>query len=94
MTTDTLCVSEQVPNGELTAEQLRYLGDAIAPFGEGGCADITTRANIQLRGMTLAEADHIFEGLQRVGLSSVMSGAAHAPPRGLCLTAPLNAVTC
>ena len=39
----------QVPNGELTAEQLRFLGDSIAPYGEDGCADITTRANIQVR---------------------------------------------
>ena len=64
----------QVPNGELNAQQLRFLGDAIAPFGEAGCGDITTRANVQLRGMTLAEADQIFAGLQRVGLSSVQTG--------------------
>jgi len=53
----------QVPNGELSAKQLRWLGDAIASFKElpeGGCGDITTRGNIQLRGMTLAESDKIF----------------------------------
>lgn len=49
-----------MPNGELSAKQLRFLGDQIANL-EGGCGDITTRANIQLRGMTLAEADKIFE---------------------------------
>ena len=49
-----------MPNGELSAKQLRWLGDAIASL-DGGCGDITTRANIQLRGMTLAEADKIFE---------------------------------
>lgn len=38
-----------MPNGELTSEQLRFLGDCIAPYGEDGCADITTRANIQAR---------------------------------------------
>lgn len=65
----------QLPNGEVTSEQLRFMGDTIAPFGGEGCADITTRANLQLRGMTLAEADVIFSGLQSVGLSSVMSGA-------------------
>jgi len=64
----------KVPNGELNAEQLRFLGDAIKPFGDDGCADITTRSNIQLRGMTLAEADQIFLGLQKVGLSSVSAG--------------------
>ncbi len=41
------------------------------------CGDITTRANVQLRGLTLAEADQIFAGLQRVGLSSVQTGACH-----------------
>ena len=51
-----------MPNGELSAKQLRWLGDAIAGL-DGGCGDITTRANIQLRGMTLAEADKIFEVL-------------------------------
>jgi len=65
----------QVPNGELDTKQLRFLGDAIAPFGDAGCGDITTRANVQLRGLTLAEADQIFAGLQRVGLSSVQTGA-------------------
>lgn len=60
----------QVPNGELTSAQLRALGDQIKPLGEKGCADITTRANIQLRGMTLAEADKVFQvnaaGAQRI----------------------------
>ena len=50
----------QVPNGELSASQLRWLGDSIANLEGDGCGDITTRANIQLRGMTLAEADKIF----------------------------------
>ena len=68
----------QVPNGELTVQQLRFLGNAIAPFGDAGCGDITTRANVQLRGLTLAEADQIFAGLQRVGLSSVQTGASYA----------------
>ena len=39
-----------------------------------GCGDITTRANVQLRGITLAEADKVFAGLQTVGLSSVSTG--------------------
>lgn len=50
----------QVPNGELSAPQLRWLGDSIANLEGDGCGDITTRANVQLRGMTLAEADKIF----------------------------------
>lgn len=64
----------QVPNGELTSEQLRFLGDCIAKYGADGCADITTRANIQLRGVQLEDADAIMAGLVERGLSSVMSG--------------------
>ncbi|PSC71680.1 ferredoxin-nitrite reductase [Micractinium conductrix] len=64
----------KVPNGEMTSEQLRFLGDCIAPYGADGCADITTRANIQLRGVTLEDADHIIAGLQERGLTSFMSG--------------------
>lgn len=65
----TCFVAPQVPNGDLTVKQLRYLGDCIAPFGDKGCGDITTRANAQLRGVTLAEADNICQGLVEHGLS-------------------------
>ena len=51
----------QVPNGELSSKQLRFLGDQITHLGEEGCADITTRANIQLRGMDLTDSAAIFE---------------------------------
>lgn len=51
----------QVPNGELSSKQLRFLGDQITHLGEKGCADITTRANIQLRGMDLTDSAAIFE---------------------------------
>ncbi len=55
-------------------------GKGAAAWERGaGCADITTRANIQLRGMTLGEADQIFLGLQKVGLSSVSTGAPPIP---------------
>ncbi|EFN52613.1 hypothetical protein CHLNCDRAFT_26644 [Chlorella variabilis] len=63
-----------VPNGELTAAQLRYLASCIERYGADGCADITTRANIQLRGVTLEDADGIIAGLQEHGLTSFMSG--------------------
>ena len=61
-----------MPNGELTVAQLRYLGDVIAGYGADGCADITTRANMQLRGVLLEDADGIIAGLQERGLSSLM----------------------
>ncbi|KXZ49557.1 hypothetical protein GPECTOR_20g411 [Gonium pectorale] len=64
----------KVPNGELDAKQLRFLASAIRPYGADGCADITTRANIQLRGVTLPDADSIIKGLWEVGLTSFQSG--------------------
>ena len=63
-----------MPNGELDGRQLRFLGDAIAPYGENGCADITTRAAIQLRGIPLEDADVIIKGLWDVNLTSFMTG--------------------
>ncbi|KAG2489125.1 hypothetical protein HYH03_012351 [Edaphochlamys debaryana] len=64
----------KVPNGELNARQLRYLATTIAPYGADGCADITTRANIQLRGITLDAADSVIKGLWDVGLTSFQTG--------------------
>lgn len=64
----------KVPNGELDADQLRVLGNCIEAYGDAGCGDITTRANIQLRGIPLEDADLIIEKLKSVGLSSFMSG--------------------
>ena len=39
-----------------------------------GCGDITTRQNFQLRGIELPDVPEIFEGLERVGLTSIQSG--------------------
>lgn len=64
----------KVPNGELNAKQMRFLGDSVRKYGEKGCLDITTRANIQLRGIPLEDAGAICSGLQEVGLSSVQTG--------------------
>ncbi|GLC36087.1 hypothetical protein PLESTB_001382100 [Pleodorina starrii] len=64
----------KVPNGELDARQLRFLASTIAPYGADGCADITTRANIQLRGLTLEDADDVIRGLWDVGLTSFQTG--------------------
>jgi hypothetical protein len=59
----------RIPNGELSGSQLRFLGSAIRPYGADGCADITTRANIQLRGVTIMDADKVIDGLLKNGLT-------------------------
>eukprot|EP01024_Parvocaulis_polyphysoides_P010156 TRINITY_DN13366_c0_g4_i1.p1 TRINITY_DN13366_c0_g4~~TRINITY_DN13366_c0_g4_i1.p1 ORF type:complete len:585 (-),score=105.05 TRINITY_DN13366_c0_g4_i1:516-2270(-) len=64
----------KVPNGDLSATQLRFLAEQIRPYGERGSADITTRANIQLRGIKLEDADNVIEGLFGQGLTSFQSG--------------------
>jgi ferredoxin-nitrite reductase len=64
----------KVPSGELTAEQLRFLDAAISEYGADGCADITTRANVQLRGVLLEDAAGIMAGLRERGLTSVQTG--------------------
>lgn len=65
---------EQVPNGELSSEQLRRLAGCIKPYAEKGCADITTRANIQLRGVTLEDASDVIKEIEAMGLTSFMTG--------------------
>lgn len=54
-----MCCAEiflQLPNGEMTAEQMRFAASCVKPYGADGCLDITTRANLQLRGVQLEDA--------------------------------------
>lgn len=64
----------RVPNGCMTATQMRALGAIVARYGEDGSADITTRQNLQLRGVRLEDLPEIFSQLAAVGLTSVQSG--------------------
>lgn len=64
----------KVPNGILNTEQMRYFAEAVRPYGEDGCIDVTTRMNIQLRGITLDDAAGICDKLYDLGLTSFMSG--------------------
>ena len=64
----------RVPNGILNSEQMRVLASAIERYGEEGTADITTRQNIQLRGVRLEDIPDIFSKFKEVGLTSIQSG--------------------
>ena len=64
----------RVPNGVLNSAQMRVLADAIQRYGEEGTGDVTTRQNIQLRGIRLEDIPNIFAKLKSVGLTSVQSG--------------------
>lgn len=64
----------RVPNGILNSEQMRVLASAIERYGDEGTADITTRQNIQLRGIHLEDIPEIFAQFKEVGLTSIQSG--------------------
>jgi len=64
----------RLPNGILNSQQMRVLASAIERYGEEGTADITTRQNIQLRGIHLEDTPEIFAQFKEVGLTSIQSG--------------------
>ncbi|BAF10136.2 Os02g0765900 [Oryza sativa Japonica Group] len=64
----------KLPNGVTTSEQTRYLASVIEAYGKDGCADVTTRQNWQIRGVTLPDVPAILDGLNAVGLTSLQSG--------------------
>ena len=64
----------RLPNGILTSGQMRMLAAIIHPYGKDGVADITTRQNLQLRGLPIEEMPQILGYLKEVGLTSIQSG--------------------
>jgi ferredoxin-nitrite reductase len=64
----------RMPNGILSCDQMRVLAEVVQRYGDDGCADITTRQNIQLRGIRIEDLPNIFEKFHAVGLTSVQSG--------------------
>lgn len=64
----------RMPNGILTSQQMRVLAEITQKYGEDGNADITTRQNLQLRGIRLEDIPQIFQRFQQVGLTSIQSG--------------------
>ncbi|MBW4677187.1 MAG: ferredoxin--nitrite reductase [Desmonostoc geniculatum HA4340-LM1] len=64
----------RMPNGILTSAQMRVLAQVVQRYGDDGSADITTRQNIQLRGIRISDLPDIFERFHAVGLTSVQSG--------------------
>ena len=64
----------RIPNGILTSIQMRVLAEIVQRYGDDGNADITTRQNLQLRGIRLEDIPDIFRRLKAVGMTSVQSG--------------------
>ncbi len=64
----------RIPNGILNAWQMRGLADAADSFG-GGYADVTTRANLQIREIAAAHGVDLLLAVQDLGLTARGSGA-------------------
>lgn len=64
----------RMPNSILMSHQMRGLADLAESFA-GGYADMTTRANLQLREIAAKNAAHVLMGVQDLGLTSRGSGA-------------------
>jgi ferredoxin-nitrite reductase len=64
----------RIPNGQLSSKQMTVLAKIIQRYGDDGSGDITTRQNIQLRGINLKDIPDIFAQLKNVGLTSIQSG--------------------
>lgn len=64
----------RLANGVITSGQMRMLAEVVQHYGDEGNADITTRQNIQLRGVRIEDVPDIFQKLHQFGLTSVQSG--------------------
>ncbi len=64
----------RTPNGILSSNQLRVLAEIVQRYGADGSADITTRQNLQLRGVRLEDIPDIFRRLDAVEMTSMQSG--------------------
>ena len=72
-----------LPNGLLTAHQLRVIGELTQKYARN-LADITTRQNIQLHWLTIEALPEIVEALTAIGLS----------PKGACGDVVRNVTGC
>lgn len=71
----------RLPNGVISSEQLELLAELVDRCGEHGSADLTTRQNIQLRGLLLEDMASLMAALERLGITSRQSG--HDNPRNV-----------
>jgi ferredoxin-nitrite reductase len=73
-TQDSFMLRLRIPGGKLTADQMRGLADMAEAWGSGR-ADLTTRANIQIREFQPRDIVRVLNKVQSLGLSSRGSGA-------------------
>jgi ferredoxin-nitrite reductase len=64
----------KVPNGIVNSDQMRFYADSVEKYGEEfGVVDITTRQNIQLRGVKIEDAPDIIDGFHARNQTSFQS---------------------
>ncbi|HTA86567.1 MAG TPA: nitrite/sulfite reductase [Silvibacterium sp.] len=83
LATDYFMMRIGMPNGMLTAGQLRVIAD-ITKTHARNLADITTRQNIQLHWLTIESIPEVVDALDRIGLS----------PKGACGDVVRNVTGC
>ncbi len=64
----------RMPHGVLSSHKMRVLAEIVQRYGDDGCADITTRQNLQLRGVRLEDIPDIFSRFEQSGITSIQSG--------------------
>jgi ferredoxin-nitrite reductase len=64
----------RLPHGIVSSRQMRTLAEIVQRCGSDGSADITTRQNLQIRGICIEDVPAIFQQLAENGLTSVQSG--------------------
>ena len=64
----------RVPNGVLNSQQLKVVASIVGRYGDDGSCDITTRQNLQLRGVLLSDLPEILRRLKEAGLNTIQSG--------------------
>jgi len=83
LTTDYFMMRIGIPNGILTANQLRVIG-SLARKHARNLADITVRQNIQFHWLTIESLPEVVDALDRIGLS----------PKGACGDVVRNVTGC
>jgi ferredoxin-nitrite reductase len=63
----------KVPNGIVNSDQMRFYAESVEKYGDGGVVDITTRQNIQLRGVRIEDAPDILDGLHARNQTTIQS---------------------
>ena len=64
----------RIPNGILNSNQLSIIASIVARYGEDGSCDITTRQNLQLRGILISDLPEILKRLKLAGINTIQSG--------------------